>query len=172
MAGALQSLVAASFCWFLASSAAIYPHHLSYFNEAVRGPLNGPKHLLGSNVDWGQDERYRSWLSANTAAVSWWADWQLECQRLKKSNSTRALGGVAPQHVLFISENSKQVVHSSLEDFGHAKAAGRLRILRNCVQRAQRTYAATYAIRAFVLAPNEAANLSAIEKKDGDSILQ
>lgn len=51
-------LTASSFCWFLASSLWIYPHSLSYFNESMGGPLNGPEHLLGSNIDWGQDLRY------------------------------------------------------------------------------------------------------------------
>ena len=32
-----------------------YPHSLSYFNELVGGPRNGAKHLLNSNIDWGQD---------------------------------------------------------------------------------------------------------------------
>ncbi len=47
-----------SFCWFLASSLWSFPHSISYFNESVGGPLGGPEHLLGSNVDWGQDLRY------------------------------------------------------------------------------------------------------------------
>jgi hypothetical protein len=54
----LSHLVAGSFCWFVASSLWIYPHSLSYFNEFIGGPLNGPKHLLGSNADWGQDLIY------------------------------------------------------------------------------------------------------------------
>jgi len=44
--------------WSVASSFWIYPHSLSYFNESVGGPKNGAEHLLGSNVDWGQDFRY------------------------------------------------------------------------------------------------------------------
>lgn len=51
-------LTAVSVCWLAASSLSIYPHSLSYFNESVGGPLNGPHHLLGSNVDWGQDLLY------------------------------------------------------------------------------------------------------------------
>lgn len=47
-----------SLTWLIASSLSIYPHSLSYFNELVGGPKNGPKHLLGSNVDWGQDLFY------------------------------------------------------------------------------------------------------------------
>jgi len=61
MIGALQKLVAFSMCWLIMSSLAIYPHSLSYFNESIRGPFNGSKHLLGSNVDWGQDLRYLNW---------------------------------------------------------------------------------------------------------------
>ena len=47
--------------WFATSSLWIYPHSLSYFSEAIGGPLSGPRHLLGSNVDWGQDLRYLIW---------------------------------------------------------------------------------------------------------------
>lgn len=55
--------------WFVASSLWIYPHSLSYFNESVGGPLNGPNHLLGSNVDWGQDVRYlHCWLERHAPA--------------------------------------------------------------------------------------------------------
>jgi hypothetical protein len=32
-----------------------HPHHLAYFNELAGGPLGGRKHLLDSNLDWGQD---------------------------------------------------------------------------------------------------------------------
>ncbi|TWT37162.1 Dolichyl-phosphate-mannose-protein mannosyltransferase [Posidoniimonas corsicana] len=52
--------------WLSASSLWIYPHSLSYFNETVGGPLNGAKHLLGSNLDWGQDYYYlESWCVTN-----------------------------------------------------------------------------------------------------------
>jgi hypothetical protein len=53
-----RSLGATSFCWFIASSLWVYPHSLSYFNESIGGPLYGPKCLLGSNCDWGQDLLY------------------------------------------------------------------------------------------------------------------
>ena len=56
-----QSLVVFLSSWLIASSLWSYPHSLSYFNETVGGPLNGPKYLLGSNVDWGQDLRYLKW---------------------------------------------------------------------------------------------------------------
>jgi 4-amino-4-deoxy-L-arabinose transferase-like glycosyltransferase len=51
--------------WFEASSLWIYPHSLSYFNESIGGPLNGTEHLLGSNVDWGQDLIYLEQLPKN-----------------------------------------------------------------------------------------------------------
>lgn len=54
----LSLFVSGSFCWFVASSLWLYPHSLSYFNESVGGPLNGADHLLGSNIDWGQDLLY------------------------------------------------------------------------------------------------------------------
>lgn len=38
-----------------AESLAIYPHSLSFFNLAAGGPTAGPRHLLNSNLDWGQD---------------------------------------------------------------------------------------------------------------------
>jgi hypothetical protein len=42
-------------CWTVGSSLAITPHWLSYFNELAGGPENGHRHLLESNIDWGQD---------------------------------------------------------------------------------------------------------------------
>ncbi len=41
--------------WSVASSLAVYPYSLSYFNELAGGPVNGHQHLHNSNVDWGQD---------------------------------------------------------------------------------------------------------------------
>jgi hypothetical protein len=37
------------------SSLSVYPHSLAYFHELAGGPSNGDRHLLGSNLDWGQD---------------------------------------------------------------------------------------------------------------------
>jgi 4-amino-4-deoxy-L-arabinose transferase-like glycosyltransferase len=56
-----RMVVAGLFAWFVASSLWIYPHSLSYFNELIGGPLNGPEHLLGSSVDWCQDLRFLKW---------------------------------------------------------------------------------------------------------------
>ncbi len=32
-----------------------HPHQIAYFNELAGGPANGYRHLLDSNLDWGQD---------------------------------------------------------------------------------------------------------------------
>jgi hypothetical protein len=36
-------------------SLTVYPHSLSYFNSLAGGPVNGGRHLIDSNLDWGQD---------------------------------------------------------------------------------------------------------------------
>ena len=52
--------------WLVASSLAVYPHSLSYFNELAGGPEGGGAHLIDSNIDWGQDLLYlREWLKAH-----------------------------------------------------------------------------------------------------------
>jgi len=48
-------LFTALLCWTVYDCIAIYPHHLSYFNEVAGGPLNAPYLLDDSNIDWGQD---------------------------------------------------------------------------------------------------------------------
>lgn len=39
----------------LFESVPIYPHYLAFFNTFAGGPDNGPRYLLDSNIDWGQD---------------------------------------------------------------------------------------------------------------------
>lgn len=52
-----------------ASSLRVYPHSLSYFNEAAGGPIRGHDHLVDSNIDWGQDLLYlRKWLESHPEA--------------------------------------------------------------------------------------------------------
>ena len=38
-----------------AESLAAFPYYTAFFNVAVGGPKNGPKYLVDSNIDWGQD---------------------------------------------------------------------------------------------------------------------
>lgn len=55
--------------WSVIASLAIAPHWMSYFNEAGGGPLNGHKHLLMSNIDWGQDLLYlKAWYDKHPEA--------------------------------------------------------------------------------------------------------
>lgn len=42
---------------YIFSSCLIYPHYLAYFSELVGGANNGPKYLVDSNIDWGQDAK-------------------------------------------------------------------------------------------------------------------
>jgi len=52
--------------WSIGSSLAVYPHSISHFNELVGGPRHGPKHLINSNVDWGQDLlMLEKWIEKN-----------------------------------------------------------------------------------------------------------
>lgn len=39
----------------VAATGSIAPHYLSYFNWVSGGPSRGSKHLIDSNLDWGQD---------------------------------------------------------------------------------------------------------------------
>lgn len=40
---------------YAASSVSVFPDYLAYFNGWAGGPDNGHRHLLDSNLDWGQD---------------------------------------------------------------------------------------------------------------------
>jgi len=49
-----------------ASVALIHPHYLAYFNAVSGGADRGSKHLIDSNLDWGQDlVTLDRWLRAN-----------------------------------------------------------------------------------------------------------
>jgi hypothetical protein len=39
----------------IAEAAYIYPHYLAFFNLPSGGAIHGPRYLLDSNIDWGQD---------------------------------------------------------------------------------------------------------------------
>jgi hypothetical protein len=48
--------------WYALGSLRTHPHHLAYFNEIAGGPANGFRHLVDSNLDWGQDlKRLADW---------------------------------------------------------------------------------------------------------------
>lgn len=50
----MRILVIAAILATVVSAFRSYPHELSYFNELAGGPAQGWKHLLHSNIDWGQ----------------------------------------------------------------------------------------------------------------------
>jgi hypothetical protein len=61
------------------SSIAVFPHSLSYFNEFVGGPYGGPRHVLGSNVDWGQDLFYiDEWVKRHPSAKPLFIEYSLK----------------------------------------------------------------------------------------------
>lgn len=67
--GALASVILMSLGWNVVSVLRTHPHELSYFNEIVGGPDNGWKHLIDSNIDWGQDLLYlKQWLDEHPEA--------------------------------------------------------------------------------------------------------
>ena len=50
----------------IAECASITPHYLAFFNAASGGPGNGPRYLVDSNIDWGQDlKKLAAWLRAH-----------------------------------------------------------------------------------------------------------
>lgn len=56
--------------WSAVSSLAVCPANLAYFNELAGGPENGAKHLLGSNLDWGQSLiALKRWNAARTDSL-------------------------------------------------------------------------------------------------------
>lgn len=42
---------------YVTSSALAFPTYTAYFSELVGGTANGPKYLVDSNIDWGQDAK-------------------------------------------------------------------------------------------------------------------
>jgi hypothetical protein len=48
-------LLAGLVAWSAAGALAIHPDYLAYFNPIAGGPDGGPRYLLDSNIDWGQD---------------------------------------------------------------------------------------------------------------------
>ena len=63
--------------WLVASCLFVFPHTLSCFNEFAGGPGHGAAHLLGSNLDWGQDLLYlKRWRDQHPEAeplyVAYW----------------------------------------------------------------------------------------------------
>lgn len=53
----------------LVASLSVYPHSLAFFNSLAGGSRNGHRHLLDSNLDWGQDLYHlRDWRQVHPHA--------------------------------------------------------------------------------------------------------
>jgi 4-amino-4-deoxy-L-arabinose transferase-like glycosyltransferase len=52
---ALRAVLAVGCAWLGWSSLWIHPHYLAYFNESLGGPRRAYRHVVESNLDWGQD---------------------------------------------------------------------------------------------------------------------
>jgi hypothetical protein len=64
-----RGFAVAMLVWLGVENVMIYPHYLSYFNEAVGGPREGYRHLVDSSLDWGQDlPALAAYLSKNVPA--------------------------------------------------------------------------------------------------------
>ncbi len=62
-------IVCGALAWSVLSSLSVYPHSLSYFNEAAGGTANGHNHLIRASYDWGQDLLYlRNWVEKHPNA--------------------------------------------------------------------------------------------------------
>lgn len=56
-------LIFSALAWGAGSSLSAFPHSFSYFNELAGSPEKWPNHLLGSNIDWGQNlYRVETWI--------------------------------------------------------------------------------------------------------------
>lgn len=51
----IAAAAGAALLWAMAQPQFSFPHNLSYFNELAGGPAGGIRHLIHSNLDWGQD---------------------------------------------------------------------------------------------------------------------
>lgn len=66
---AISGLATVCLAASVASSLWTYPHSLSYFNALAGGPQRGHRHLINSDIDWGQDLLYlKRWLDAHPEA--------------------------------------------------------------------------------------------------------
>jgi hypothetical protein len=64
-----QGAVLCCVIWTSCSSLSVFPHVLSYFNEAAGGPLAGDAHLIDANIDWGQDmHALKKWQQSRPGA--------------------------------------------------------------------------------------------------------
>lgn len=69
----LTALLGIGLGWNAAGAVGTWPHYLSYFNQAVGGPEQGHRHLIDSNLDWGQDLlELKRWLEEHPQPEPVW----------------------------------------------------------------------------------------------------
>jgi Dolichyl-phosphate-mannose-protein mannosyltransferase len=55
--------------WYGVGTLRVHPHYLAYFNEIAGGPSHGYRHLVDSNLDWGQDlPALKAWMDARAVS--------------------------------------------------------------------------------------------------------
>jgi hypothetical protein len=65
----LRGVIAALLVWCGTATVGIAPYFMSYFNPLGGGPDNGWRHLIDSNIDWGQDLLHlKKWLNEHPEA--------------------------------------------------------------------------------------------------------
>jgi hypothetical protein len=115
----LSFFVAILIFWSIFSSLWVYPHSISYFNELAAilpthneprspqepegspfiisllnaGSRNGGRHLLDSNIDWGQDLFYlEKWCQSHSEIrgikISYWGGYPLELTKVPSQGGT------------------------------------------------------------------------------------
>jgi hypothetical protein len=86
----------------LAAAAWSYPHYLPFFNVAAGGPERGPRYLLDSNLDWGQDlMRLQRWS---------------ESPGRRKPKLIAYFGGADPRYFGFPEETARMMDFAPLDD--------------------------------------------------------
>lgn len=105
-------------------SLAIYPDYLAFFNFICGGPANGPKYLVDSNIDWGQDviklKRHLERLGVKTFWTCYFGSAELEYYGLEALSlpPQRELGDTSKfDGVIAISVTPLQGVYVPPEDF-------------------------------------------------------
>jgi hypothetical protein len=74
----------------IAECTSIAPDYLAFFNAVSGGPANGPRYLLDSNLDWGQDvKKLRAWLEAHgtrTAYINYFGNAEMPYYGVRMKN--------------------------------------------------------------------------------------
>jgi hypothetical protein len=113
---------------YAAGTLRTHPHHLAYFNEVAGGPGNGWRHLVDSNLDWGQDlKRLKAWMddrAVEKVKLSYFgsadpAYYGIDCERLpgySAPHPPRVTREIRPGDIVAVSATNLQGVYLDPED--------------------------------------------------------